>query len=442
MMLSVMLGEKKLPFVLRALVLSVFVSGLFADSIFATGKTDIKDNKIIVSADKATKANAAWTIVVYIQSDNDLYYYSTYNINDMQKVGSTSNVNIIVQWDQPRNNKTWRYKILKGGRIDVGSLSQEMGLNPGQEIVSCMQWVKNNYPADRYMLDLWNHGSGIEDLARLGLSSLEQGVMYGMMRGILYDYSENTYLNNQALASSMAQVKTILGRNLDVLGMDACLMAMVEIAYQVRDSVNYLVGSENFEPVEGWNYSGFLSPLVASPVTTTPAILAQNIVSSYATFYTGKVSDYTQSAIDVTKINSIATSLDQVVLLLNQCKSNQRQKTIDMIRYARQSSSKFYYDVYIDLDMFYGALLVKTRTYLLDRKLALSYKKSLISLNTQIGLARSILRGAIIANRVGNAYSKAKGLSIYYPTHSIDASYPLTNFAQNTNWYTFLQNNL
>jgi len=33
--------------------------------------------------------------------------------------------------------------------------------------------------------------------------------------------------------------------------MDACLMAMVEVAYQLRDSVKITVGSEEEEPFDG-----------------------------------------------------------------------------------------------------------------------------------------------------------------------------------------------
>ncbi len=47
-------------------------------------------------------------------------------------------------------------------------------------------------------------------------------------------------------------------RNLDILGMDACYMAMGEVAYQVRESVDILIGAEGLEAEFGWPYRRIL----------------------------------------------------------------------------------------------------------------------------------------------------------------------------------------
>jgi len=48
---------------------------------------------------------------------------------------------------------------------------------------------------------------------------------------------------------------------IDILGMDSCLMSMAEVGYQVRKSVEYLVGSEGFVQETGWPYGFFLKRL-------------------------------------------------------------------------------------------------------------------------------------------------------------------------------------
>ncbi|MEZ4679215.1 MAG: clostripain-related cysteine peptidase [Caldilineaceae bacterium] len=52
-------------------------------------------------------------------------------------------------------------------------------------------------------------------------------------------------LSTKALGEALRQVKAITGRSIDLLYLDACSMAMVEVAYEVRDSVNFLLASEN-----------------------------------------------------------------------------------------------------------------------------------------------------------------------------------------------------
>ena len=70
---------------------------------------------------KAAATVAEWTFLVYIQADNNLAPFADFNIAQMQRgiVADSSRVNVLVQWDQPNNNKTWRYKIVKGGKVDV-----------------------------------------------------------------------------------------------------------------------------------------------------------------------------------------------------------------------------------------------------------------------------------------------------------------------------------
>ena len=52
-----------------------------------------------------------------------------------------------------------------------------------------------------------------------------------------------------------------LGRKLDVLGLDACLMAMGEVGYQSKGSASFMIGSEQTEPAEGWPYTAVLGEL-------------------------------------------------------------------------------------------------------------------------------------------------------------------------------------
>jgi hypothetical protein len=90
-----------------------------------------------------------WNFFTYIQADNNLAPFAAINVRDMQKVGSTSNVNILVQWDKPSDNMTYRYKILQNNMVLNSSINQEMGFFPEKELTDSMTWVKKFFSANR-----------------------------------------------------------------------------------------------------------------------------------------------------------------------------------------------------------------------------------------------------------------------------------------------------
>ena len=69
-----------------------------------------------------------------------------------------------------------------------------------------IQWAVTNYPANHYLLDLWDHGDGIG--------------------GVCEDESSESILS----LSDVRQAITRAGTHMDVIGFDACLMAMAETA--------------------------------------------------------------------------------------------------------------------------------------------------------------------------------------------------------------------
>ncbi len=425
---------------------------------------------------------APWTILTYIQADNDLAPFANYNISDMElalaqgvkfnqetdKTTQQNPLNILVQWDQPRNNKTWRYKITPTGRIEDESVAQEMGVNPTQEIVDAMKWVKRKYPAKHYGLILWNHGSGVEDYrlkfpqlpksiqTRIGHPWLAAPGILNGNRGILYDDSQETCLTNQGLSTALAQVKQILGKNLSILGMDACLMAMVEIVYQIKGYVDILVASEETEPGYGWSYSGFMAPLAESPATFTPTLLAQGIVYAYGNFYAKEDPDHTQSAILVKKIADLKKHIDQVVSQIKLCKKYMSSDIKDKVLKARRATQTFAVDSYIDLYSFYTELIkqcAKTApksAKILDKikstskKTNTRYAKELKNLSTLLSSGLSKIRQIVVANVAGNGVPNAHGISIYYPntrysTSAIHNSYVKTQFAKESKWLDFIK---
>jgi hypothetical protein len=56
-----------------------------------------------------------WNFLVYLDADNDLSSYGAFNFTQMQAVGSTANVNVLVLYAQPKQTQpnVILYKVVK-----------------------------------------------------------------------------------------------------------------------------------------------------------------------------------------------------------------------------------------------------------------------------------------------------------------------------------------
>jgi len=71
----------------------------------------------------------------------------------------------------------------------------------------------------------------------------------------------------------------------NVYASDACLMQTVEVIYDLKDSAEYVVGSQETTPGSGYNYEVFLKALAAGPSDSFSA--AQSIMKGFSEFYYG-----------------------------------------------------------------------------------------------------------------------------------------------------------
>lgn len=95
--------------------------------------------------------------------------------------------------------------------------------------------------------------------------------------GVALDYSELEYLDIPVIAKSLKRIKEEIleGKNIDMLTFDACLMQSLEVAMEVRDSVEFLVGSDQIQNYLGLPYKMLFSRI--NKVKPTPYELAREI---------------------------------------------------------------------------------------------------------------------------------------------------------------------
>ncbi|MBA7578999.1 Clostripain [subsurface metagenome] len=355
-----------------------------------------------------------WTVMVYLDADNNLESAGIDDINEMEMVGSTSDVNIVVQVDRipgyDTSNNNWtntrRYYITQD--LDpyvinsqlIDDLS-EQNMGSTQTLINFADWAVNNYPAQKYLLVIWNHGGGFRST--------------GLTKDIAWDDTNNSdKITMPELEYALSAISTIMGKNIDIVGMDACFMAMTEVAYQIKDHADILVTSEESEPNDGWPYDTILGELTASP-TMSSGQLAIDIVEKY--IYSFPFDDVTQSAIDLSYMDTLADQLSAMAL------SIMFDTLTPTINYINASNSSQYYGDWDFIDLYDFCNKVLTYSYNVQVKsIALSIQQTLVS---------SVV---INSNFDGWSVSGSKGLSIYFPYIAYDNYYNNTNFAQDTKW--------
>ena len=410
-----------------------------------------------------------WTVMVYLAGDNNLDSAGVIDLKEMKKAGSTDQINVIAQFDrQGKDIATKRYYLRKGGALAkdvVGSLG-ETNMGDPRVLENFIQWGSKNYPAQHFLLVVWNHGNGWNDenVYRVARNTLKvnirrrgevvlpaKGAVKGSVsirriraiggrkfrralfqssitkavttRGIAYDDNAQDFLDNIEMKRVLLSTKKFLKRKVDILGMDACMMSMAEVAYQLRGSVSLTVGSEEVEPGDGWPYDRILAKLTRKP-TMMPNELATTIVNEYLASYPANAG-VTQSACDLAKSGGLASTVDQLADVLNSHLSDATVRaTIVECRLQAQS-----YDTPDYIDLYDFCDLLEGKSGLADIQTACSAVKNAIQRD-----------GVIIRSGYkGKNVEHSKGLSIYFPQKSLSPLYATLDFTKKTSWGKFLR---
>ena len=244
---------------------------------------------------------AKWTFIVYIAADdNRLEEAAIGDFKEMASVGSNNNLNIVVQLDRPSHDN-WtdcrRFLVTKGLTTADGNEIMSIGeVNMGDPatLVSFVEWAASNYPAEKYALIISSHGKGWE--------------------GSCWDEtSDNDNMDLAEMRSALSNISAFIGRPLDVIGFDACLMGTTEVAYEVHEYASIMVASEQPEPLSGWPYDAILTQLTATP-DIKAVELATIIVDSY--YFSNAPTGYTMTAVDLTKIDAVVSGLNDLAQAL------------------------------------------------------------------------------------------------------------------------------
>jgi len=392
----------------------------YCQSLLALAAAVIATSAPSIAAPSTQPTEKEWTMLVFLNGHNNLDPFGKTDINEMEKVGSTDDVNVVVQWASLENGNTKRLYVTQDDNpTEVTStvMADMPAVDMGdyRNLIEFIRWGAEHYPAKKYFIDVWNHGSGWHKLqARMNKRG---GVS---IQDISSDDTTGHIITTEQLGEALNEASNTIGKKIEVYGSDACLMGMVEVAAEMSDAVKIFVGSQELEPGDGWSYDRLLAEWTAKP-SMNGVELGQILTRTYFEGYAaGREKDLTMSAVNLELLPLLESSVREFGTMLRSLPKSLRTQVANI---AKQSQSFFYSD-YVDLGDFLRRLSAGTINGV-DQSL--------------VNHLRAALKSYTVANQTSASYANATGISIWIP-HSqyslkeYSGRYSGLKFSQRTGW--------
>jgi hypothetical protein len=409
---------------------------------------------------------AEWTIMVYMAGDNNLAQDCVNALLAMKRVSTGDRINVVSQFDPSDPRVKTRRLVVNlaqkqnrdelqivtsasiigvselaldnvkveegtvkfsepprraGATTAAGATTEETDTADPKTLFDFISWCQREYPAKRTMLILSGHGAGVQ------------------AGYLLKDENPPDAMTLSGLKKVLEEVQNPekLGLTLDILGMDCCLMSMVEICYELRGLAKVIVASQSMTPNPGWPYQAILEAMGDGDIDERT--LAERIVNLYVNSYvehavnSGLSTDL--AALDVDASTELAESLKILGGALRDSLSQTAVKNALIL--AHWEAQSYNGELFIDLCDF--CELLETR--LDEVEPATNDGTAFGAIREGCALVKAAIEKLVLAACFcGIDYQYSNGVSVYFPWSIIFEDYNNLAFAKDTgaDWFKFL----
>jgi len=371
-----------------------------------------------------TNGYADWLVMVYISADGLLANFAVESLKQLKREASEDVVVVAqVETDGIVPAKLYVFdgsdsaKPLSDSK--PGSVPQTAGEeapNPDDLREFIDNAVDQHPKAKRYALFLWGHGPELlsDEAPKSEAEDAEEKRNSGKRI--------RKYLTPSDLKEALSGTQLAKKKKIDILGLDACSMSMVEVASELGEHVQFMVASQDDVPDLSFPYGNILPPLskIASAVdasTMIPEVYRRAYLDYIASPRTG-FRAITLSAVnlDKDKMYRVTAALTKLSRALLQLSSDPTAGS--KILEARRNAQGFVFGLFVDI------------VDLCDR---LDASKIDSDLKDACAQMRDAIKGAVITNATHRnppddkvtADGKVQGicgLSIYFPYRIPDST--------------------
>ena len=218
-----------------------------------------------------------WTVMVYMDANNDLSEFNLFSINDrsaqkdlaeMREAGTTDAINVVVEIDL---NGKYSRRMLVGKKGALSANDQVFAVDPGADMgdyrraIDFIKTAKAGYPAKKYMFVLWGHGQGWRAGPNLNPNAMPDAAKNDGSGERKDPVGEETkkYISASQLGEIFRQSGYV-----DVFIQAACAQQMAEVAYEVKDGVGLIAASEEVMLAGVFDYTKLLDFMNGNPSFT------------------------------------------------------------------------------------------------------------------------------------------------------------------------------
>ncbi|MBI4893070.1 MAG: lamin tail domain-containing protein [Acidobacteria bacterium] len=356
-----------------------------------------------------------WTVILYMSSDNNLESYFFRKLYRLQEnLPATEDVAFVTQWDAktiapstyrfrvgtPRGDNVLTTIVPEGQNADIG----ERNMGDPAELREFLQWAVTNYPAENYGLILSGHGDGWKG--------------YG---------PDESFAGGKRVPVDtlfMGELTTALaGQRYEWIAFDACLMAGVEVAHQLKDTARYLLASEEITYATDFPYEKMAAGLAGNPAVGGEE-LARFLFDEMSVRQTAQApANWELSLVDLAQVPGLVTNVRAWADLLapgmsllqrrDDPNDNVQVLTASQVRGAEKFWDKNFIDLYHFTDLMRSSGVPSC---------LLSPTQSILDL---------ISKRVVLKEGHGTSHPNAHGLHIYFPRYRMLANAVAPNLFPN-----------
>lgn len=261
--------------------------------------------------------NVSHVVIELFGGDNNLSKFIREDLDEMA-AGNLGRFAVIALADYAKSGGQV-LELARGKGLQVIEELGEINTGDPETLATFVARALVTYPkAAHRALGFWDHGSGVfdeGDAAEIVLDRAPRSISTKAkgrslpgprlffpasavaaderFKAMLHDDTSGGLLTNVEAAGVVraAFKRAGFGGKLDLIFSDTCLNGMIEVVEQLRPFANVIVGSEDLEPGDGWDYERLFRAMTAKPPTTAAA-WGTTAVDAFEAGYRGRPGEH------------------------------------------------------------------------------------------------------------------------------------------------------
>jgi hypothetical protein len=399
-----------------------------------------------------------WTIMIYMAGDNNLAVDNAYALGQIKEAAKegAEKLNLFVYYDgnspeiptlycdfSEPEPKYYRSFKVEGKLFKVPRKINENAAD-AKSILNFVDWCVNKVAyedvdgkmkvgrrARRYALIFSGHSLGFLDKGlftdesagkSMKLNDLSLAIQrMTMHKNLLVDYCDEDRDETRQL--HLEERDELLGKPLDILGFDSCVMGMLEVGYQFHDFTKTMIVSEGSVPSAGWTYAKILRGLACGnhakeSAKKVAAQFVKEFIESQLLYTIGGVS-VDMAAWDMKHFDCLSSAFDELATVLIECFEiedsviyRQMERVILQVHWKCQS---YMYDQNVDLGDFCDLLRKECASVANDLGGCDGVEILKRVQDACEKVLRELEKAVILSGFSGGGYQYSNGISVFFP---------------------------